>query len=285
MPPTLRDVQPILAHAVEHLDEDSSLAVLAERAGMSPWHFHRTFSAVAGETPKQVIQRLRLGRAAGLLLSTRLTILDIALTCGFQSHEVFCRAFRRLFKLAPLVYRERGLVNAAHVAHARSHADLVNKMGPCIGFYHMVPSAHLKENDMPYSIVKQKLDPQPVLVVRRRVKRSEIAPTIGEALPHIFMYAQQHGIALSGLPFTRYVEMGPGLITMEPGMRIAADPKIGDLPVTAADGVLVDSLPGGLAGPRCTSGHTTTSRMLMARSSSGSKRKVWLAQERRGSPI
>ncbi len=41
--------------------------------------------------------------------------------------------------------------------------------------------------------------------------------------------------------------MGPGLITMEFGMRIAADPKIGDLPVTAADGVLVDTLPGGLA--------------------------------------
>ena len=63
---------------------------------------------------------------------------------------------------------------------------------------------------MPYSITKKELPPQPVLIVRRRVKRSEIAATIGEALPHIFVYAQQNGIALAGLPFTRYVEMGPG---------------------------------------------------------------------------
>jgi hypothetical protein len=38
---------------------------------------------------------------------------------------------------------------------------------------------------MTYSIEKQELSPQPVLVVRRRVKRSEIAATIGEALPPV----------------------------------------------------------------------------------------------------
>jgi len=59
-------------------------------------------------------------------------------------------------------------------------------------------------------------------VARRKVKRSDIAATIGEVLPHIFVYAQQNGIALAGHPFTRYIEMGPGLITMEPGMRIVA---------------------------------------------------------------
>ena len=73
---------------------------------------------------------------------------------------------------------------------------------------------------MTYSIVKKELAPQPVLVVRRRVKRSEIAGAIGEALPHIFQYAQQHGIALAGHPFTRYVEVGAGLLTIEPGMRV-----------------------------------------------------------------
>ena len=104
---------------------------------------------------------------------------------------------------------------------AQKLSDLVNRIGPCIGLYHMSRPAGPRENNMPYSISKQELTPQPVLVVRRRVKRSEIATAIGEALPHIFIYAQRHGIALSGHPFTRYLEMGPGLITMEPGMRIA----------------------------------------------------------------
>jgi AraC family transcriptional regulator len=92
---------------------------------------------------------------------------------------------------------------------------------------------------MTYSVIKQQLSPQPVLVVRRRVKRSEIAAAIGEALPHIFLYAQQKGIALAGLPFTRYVEMGPGLVTMEPGMRVAG-------PAVSGEGEIIgDTLPGG----------------------------------------
>jgi hypothetical protein len=61
---------------------------------------------------------------------------------------------------------------------------------------------------MKYSLEKKELSPQPVLLVRRRVKRSEIAVTIGEALPHVFEYAAQRGIALAGVPFTRYIEMG-----------------------------------------------------------------------------
>ena len=103
---------------------------------------------------------------------------------------------------------------------------------------------------MTYAIVKKDLVPQPVLVVRRRVKRSEIAATIGEALPQIFQYAQQHGIALAGHPFTRYVEVGAGLLTMEPGMRVVGSQQpsasIVDVPPTHA-GVVQDTLPGGPA--------------------------------------
>jgi AraC family transcriptional regulator len=104
---------------------------------------------------------------------------------------------------------------------------------------------------MTYSIEKKRLSPQPVLVVRRRVKRSEIAATIGEALPHVFAYAQRRGIALAGLPFTRYIEMGPELITMEPGMCVASGAEMGsDLAGTqgSAEGEVVPAmLPGGLA--------------------------------------
>ena len=94
---------------------------------------------------------------------------------------------------------------------------------------------------MEYTIVKKQLSPQPVLIVRRRVKRSDIAATIGESLPLIFAYAQQGGIALAGLPFTRYVEMGPGLITMEPGMRVT-----GKLPASQGE-IIAETLPGGPA--------------------------------------
>jgi AraC family transcriptional regulator len=102
---------------------------------------------------------------------------------------------------------------------------------------------------MTYSIEKKELSPQPVLVVRRKVKRSEIAAAIGEALPRVFAYSAQRGIALAGLPFTRYIDMGPELITMEPGMCVAPGAEIGSDPAgtqTSAEGEVVSSiLPGG----------------------------------------
>jgi len=100
---------------------------------------------------------------------------------------------------------------------------------------------------MTYSIVKQTLAPQRVLVVRRRVGRSQIAATIGECLGRIFGHAQQNGIALSGLPFTRYCEVGPGLLTMEPGIRVTGEaPPDSDPAAECVEGeVRADTLPGG----------------------------------------
>jgi AraC family transcriptional regulator len=235
----MRGVQPVLAFAAAHLDEDLSLRALAEHVGLSPFHLHRVFSTAAGETPKQFTLRLRLGRAAVMLLTGDDSVLDVALSCGFQSHEAFCRAFRRRFGMTPTAYRERGFAAGADTAQSRTHAELVNRVGPCIGLYHSSDDNKPQRNNMAYSVTRQELAPQPVLIVRRRAKRSEIAATIGETLPHIFLYAQQNGIALAGLPFTRYVEMGPGLVTMEPGMRVAGSA------VSGQGEVVADTLPGG----------------------------------------
>jgi AraC family transcriptional regulator len=248
---TFVKVQRALAYAAAHLDEDLSLGVLARHADLSACHLQRVFAVATGETPKQLTLRLRLERAAAMLLTRNDSVLDVALSCGFQSHEVFSRTFRRHFRMTPSTYRARGFVNAGDPVGARTHAMLVSKVGPCIGLYHINKEPVRERNDMTYSIVKKDLQPQPVLVVRRRIKRSEIAATIAESLPHVFQYAQQHGIALAGLPFTRYVEMGPGLMTIEPGMRIAATDQnsIAIDPTwtrTAQDAnVVKDTLPGG----------------------------------------
>ncbi len=246
-------MQPVLAYAAAHLDEDVSLTALASQAALSPFHLHRVFSAAAGETSKQYTLRLRLGRAAALLVTSRASVLQVALSCGFQSHEVFCRAFRRQFGTTPSAYRARGFVNGASPVSATDHAALVNIIGPCVGLYHVNEQMESEDNDMnndmTYSITKTDLALQPVLVARRRVGRSEIAATIGEVLPKIFLYAQKNGIALTGLPFTRYVEVGPGLLTIEPGMRIAA---AGGALNSVDSEILSDTLP---AGPAATTTH------------------------------
>ncbi len=232
----LRQVQPALAFAARHLDEDLSLDALAARTGLSAYHLHRIFATTVGETPKQFTLRLRLGRAAAVLLSGSDTVLDIALACGFQSHEVFCRAFRRRFGMSPSAYRERGFNTAVDATQSGRHAALVGSIGPCVGLYH---TTEIQRSGMTYSITTKEITAQPVLLVRRRVKRSEIAKMIGESLPLVFIHAQKTGAALAGFPFARYLDWGPGMTTMEAGMRVAS-------PAAGEGNVLADTLPGGL---------------------------------------
>lgn len=234
----LQQVQPALTFAARHLDEDLSLGALAAQTGLSAYHLHRVFAAAVGETPKQLTLRLRLGRAASLLLSGKDTVLDIALACGFQSHEVFSRAFRRRLGMTPSAYRERGFVTKVDAAQAGQHAALIGSIGPCIGLYH---TNEIQRSEMAYSITTKEIAAQPVLLVRRRVKRSEIAKMIGESLPLVFLHAQKTGAALAGLPFARYLDWGPGMTTMEAGMRVSsADGASGE------GDVLAENLPGGL---------------------------------------
>jgi AraC family transcriptional regulator len=239
----LKQVQPVLAFASGHLDEDVSLRALAGQAGLSAFHLHRVFSAVAGETPKQFTLRLRLGRAAAMLLTTQDSVLNVALACGFQSHEVFCRAFRKRFGMTPSAYRERGFAGAADRGQARDHASLVASIGACVRLFHVHENAGPRRNDMAYSITKKRISPQPVLVVRRRVKPSEMATVLAEVLGHVLRHAQLYGMALAGQPLTRYLEWGPGLWTIEAGMPVTAHEAVPSR--EAAGEVRAETLPGG----------------------------------------
>jgi AraC family transcriptional regulator len=240
----LRQMQPVMAFAAAHLDANLSLAALARRAGLSPFHMHRLFRAAAGETPKQFAQRLRLDCAAAMLLGRRDAILDVALACGFESHEVFSRAFRRRFGMTPASYRQRGFAAAANgsqtAKQAAKHKALTRKIGPCLRLFLTNRSRSAKGNEMAYSITTTELSSQPVLVVRRRVKRPELAAALGELFGRIFQHLQRAGAALAGPPFTRYLEWGPGLITIQAGMPVAAA-------VSGEGDIVADTLPGGPA--------------------------------------
>jgi AraC family transcriptional regulator len=78
-----------------HIAEDLTLEKLAAVAAFSPFHFHRVFAAITGETLSDFIRRIRLERAASGLVTLRETsVLGIALRCGFSSAATFARSFR-----------------------------------------------------------------------------------------------------------------------------------------------------------------------------------------------
>jgi AraC family transcriptional regulator len=101
-------LEQVITFLAAHLAEPLSLETLAGVAGFSPYHFHRIFSGLLGETPGDALNRLRLERAANLLLKSPQSITAIALVCGFSSSATFARSFRQRFGLTASEYRSQG---------------------------------------------------------------------------------------------------------------------------------------------------------------------------------
>ena len=88
-------------------DYQWTLAELASVAFLSKYHFLRVFESIVGETPGHFLQRIRLERAARMLVYHRdVSITNIAHTCGFGSSQSLARAFRSRFLTSPSNFRQ-----------------------------------------------------------------------------------------------------------------------------------------------------------------------------------
>ncbi len=95
----------VLVYIQQHLDDELSLEELAGVACFSPFHFHRIFRGMVGESVGEHIRRLRLERAAGQLKRSGRPIVEIALDAGYETHDAFTRAFKALHGLPPSEFR------------------------------------------------------------------------------------------------------------------------------------------------------------------------------------
>lgn len=106
-PGTLSDRR--LAHVLEYLNahyaESLSLDQLAREACVSRFHFGRLFKERVGATPHHYLVKIRLDAAASLLSNTDLSILEVALSCGYGSAAHFAAAFQKRFSQTPSLYR------------------------------------------------------------------------------------------------------------------------------------------------------------------------------------
>lgn len=97
----------VLVHIQQHLDEPLPLEALADVACYSPFHFHRVFRGMIGESVKEHVRRLRLERAAHRLKFSDEPVVHLAFEAGFETHETFTRAFTAAFEVTPSAYRKR----------------------------------------------------------------------------------------------------------------------------------------------------------------------------------
>ena len=84
---------------------DLKLDQLADLAGFSPYHFHRIFAALTGETVAEHVRRVRLAAAVQRLLHTDNAVTEIALTSGYETPAAFTKAFRQRFGVTPTALR------------------------------------------------------------------------------------------------------------------------------------------------------------------------------------
>ena len=102
-------VNRVIDHIRANLNGDLCLETLAQVANFSPYHFHRVFKSIAGETLNDYIRRFRVQRAASRLIhNPTLTITEIAVGCGYSSPSAFAREFRRHFGVSASQFRAGG---------------------------------------------------------------------------------------------------------------------------------------------------------------------------------
>jgi AraC-like DNA-binding protein len=98
-----------LRRAVEyidaHLSQPVTLADIASAAGLSRMHFAAQFKSATGLRPHEYLLRRRVERAQEALLSDGASVVDVALSVGFQSQPHFTTIFRRIVGQPPHAWR------------------------------------------------------------------------------------------------------------------------------------------------------------------------------------
>ena len=95
------------------IEEPKSPSVLAKEVGMSTRQLERLFRRYLNRSPKRYYMELRLQKARNLLMQTDMSVINVALACGFASPSHFSKCYRAQYNTTP--YRERG-AQAARLA-------------------------------------------------------------------------------------------------------------------------------------------------------------------------
>ncbi|MEM8848799.1 MAG: helix-turn-helix domain-containing protein [Pseudomonadota bacterium] len=96
----------VIREMEQNIEEPISPSILAQQVGMSTRQLERLFRRYLNRSPKRYYMELRLSKARNLLMQTDMSIINVALACGFTSPSHFSKCYRAHYGTTP--YRERG---------------------------------------------------------------------------------------------------------------------------------------------------------------------------------
>lgn len=104
---TVLNIESVIDFIENNLSKKLDLETVASGVHYSKYYVHRMFSEMLGMTIHDYVQRRQLTEAAKLLVFSAKPILEIALTCGYESQQAFTTVFKAMYKIPPAEYRER----------------------------------------------------------------------------------------------------------------------------------------------------------------------------------
>jgi AraC family transcriptional regulator len=173
-------------HVVGHLGEPLRLVDVARAARLSPFHFHRVFQVLVGETLAEFVKRLRLERALVMMAhAPRSSLTTIALNCGFSSSSDFSRCFKQRYGTAPSAFDIKGW----REAHG---AELQATVPEPAGRFHLdrLPAAH---NPDGFRVKIRDLPARTVAYIR--VLDPYRGDAVAKATQRLITWAERHSLA------------------------------------------------------------------------------------------
>ena len=153
---------------------------------LSPFHFHRVFQALLGETPGDFVKRLRLERALGMMAHARPeSLTSIALACGFASSSDFSRAFRQRFGVPPSLFDMH--------SWRKAHADALAATIPGEIDRRRLRSLPPRHNPDQFRVRIRDLPARTVAYIR--VARPYEGDAVIKAVERLMSWAERHGCA------------------------------------------------------------------------------------------
>ncbi|MEJ9164434.1 AraC family transcriptional regulator [Paenibacillus graminis] len=114
----------VLQHIETHYNEDLTRAQMAERAGVSPEHFSRTFRKATGQTFNEYLSLLRIRRAQQRILTDTPNLTTLALEVGYGEGTYLSRKFKQVVGISPAAYHRKNkrivALNFNHTASLRA---------------------------------------------------------------------------------------------------------------------------------------------------------------------
>lgn len=200
----------VIAHlqaCLRHAEPLPDLDALAAIAHQSPYHFHRLYRALTGETPGRTVARLRLAQALHLLGTPDARVTDVALQAGFESPQALARTTRRELDATPGALRDDASLRARWQRHlALPAAD------------HDAPAA-------PLQVQVAMLEPFDVVVLRSQGAFDDLDRAFGT----LFAWAADQGLAeqlqqLVGIALNDHRDVAPSDCLFDCGMGFGALP-------------------------------------------------------------